>query len=171
MVGILELYGISSDPFTSSSFLLFFPSLLSIVRASTIEIHANPEGFAALSGPALVKELVLLVPSSFSLSSTVSSFVTRCSRCAYRVSRLRLSSTSHYVRAKMISREFHTSFPHSASVSATTSFLSFLFLLVFSGIASTLRSLSALNRQERSMADRIAGGSCSREDGKFRNLC
>lgn len=41
----------------------FFPlSSFDRIRASTIEIHANPEGFAALSGPALVKELVLLGP-------------------------------------------------------------------------------------------------------------
>lgn len=33
------------------------------------------------------------------------------------------------------------------------------------GIASTLRSLSALNREERSMADSIASGSCSRRPG------
>lgn len=82
-----------------------------IERVLAIETHANLEGFAALSGRKGTRSprSRSLPPSSFSLASSVSSFVTRRSRCAYRVSRLRLSSTSHYVRAKKISREFHTS--------------------------------------------------------------
>lgn len=119
--------------------------------------HANPEGFAALSDRTR-KGTRSLRSLHFFFIFFCFFFCNSMLSVRIRVSRLWLSSTSHYVRAKKISREFHTSFSHSASSSATFFLSFFLFLFVFSGIASTLRSLSELNRQERSMlADYIAG--------------
>lgn len=91
-------------PFSVSSFSVFILSCFRSCespRSKHTRIRKDSRHYRA------VKELVLFAPSSFSLSSSVSSFVTRRSVRA-RVSRLRSSSTSHYVRAKEISREFHT---------------------------------------------------------------
>lgn len=117
-------------------------------RVLAIETHANPKGFAALSGRKGTR-----FPSFF-FSFFCFFFRNSMLSVRVRVSRLRLSSTSHYVRAKKISREFHISPSSRVFLHHRLSFPP-----LFSEIASTLRSLSALNRQERSMANRVANGS------------
>jgi len=126
MANIFGLYGISLNPFASSFFFLFFFFFRLYESRNTRESGGirgaiGPRTRGTRSPRSLLFFFIFFC--FFFCNSMLSVRV--------RVSRLRLSSTSHYVRAKKISREFHTSFSHSAS--ATFSFLSFLFL--FSGIA------------------------------------
>lgn len=128
--------------------IFFLPSITSESwRSKHTRIRRDSRHYRA------VKELVLLTPSFF-FSFFCFFFRNSMLSVRVRVSRFRLSSTSHYVRAKKISREFHISPSSRVFLHHRLSFPP-----LFSEIASTLRSLSALNRQERSMANRVANGS------------
>lgn len=74
---------------------------------------------------ALVKELVLFVSLVFFFIFFCFFFCNSMLSMRLRVSRLQSSSTSHYVRAKKISREFHTSFSHPRPPSPPSSFFPF----------------------------------------------
>lgn len=137
---IFGLYGISPDPVASSSLFL----------SSPIENTRESREIRGIIGRDRKETRFLRSFLSFSLSSSVSSFVTRRSLCARTpVSRFRLSSTSHYVReAKKISREF---IPRSRSSLLSSSFSSSSssssFFPSFPGIARTHFAIVVLNRQ------------------------
>lgn len=109
------LCGISSDPFASSSFFLsffFFSSLFAISYESlddrnTRESRRDSRRYRTAT---LVKEPVLSSLPPLFLCIFFRFFFCNSMLSVRGSHESDLSSTSHYVRAKKISREFHTSF-------------------------------------------------------------